>query len=531
MKFIDNEGLVGIYEKDDPPLFLMNGESFVFAKVPEGSRILYPRPPLPGWRAEKLRAMAEKAIDNPVGMEPLRALLKPGMKVTIAVDDVSLSEPVQQPPDCRQVVIELLLERLAEAGIDDVEIVIAVCLHRHMHDWEVKEMLGKKIFNAYWHKKKLYNYDAEDKDGNIVLGYTDHGEIVEMHKRSATSDLLIYVNLNLVALNGGHKSVGVGLVTYRCVRSNHNFEHQFNSRSFNDPPRSRMHETINRIGRYIEKHVKVFHIEMTVNTDTFPHYLGYMQKQELEWSFLEKAMARIAKHSLDLTPLALNRKIFFANKAPYGVTSIQAGEVEEVHKLTLENVYKQQLIEVEGQSDILIIPIPYVMPYSVHSIMNPILVYAMGLGYMFNFYMNKPLVKQGGSIIFLHPMENKFHPVHHPSYIELFEKLKETRDPKIIDQKYADYLATNERYINLYRFHNAYHGFHPVSMWNWGSHGMAHAGQVIIVNPRGKEAAQRIGWEIASNLDEAIEMAKTKQGRSASISVVHSPPIAMWYVK
>jgi len=68
-------------------------------------------------------------------------------------------------------------------------------------------------------------------------------------------------------------------------------------------------------------------------------------------------------------------------------------------------------------------------------------------------------------------------------------------------------------------------------MWNWGSHGMAHAGQVIIVNPRGKEAAQRIGWEIASNLDEAIEMAKTKQGRSASISVVHSPPIAMWYVK
>ena len=531
MRAIDTEGLVRIYEKGDPPLFLMNGESFVFAPVPEGSRVLYARPPLKGWRGAELRAKAEQAIDNPIGMEPLKALLRPGMRVTIAFDDISLSEPILQAPDCRQVVIELLLERLAQAGVDDVELVVAVCLHRHMHSWELKEMLGKKIFNAHWHNKTLYNYDAEDKDGNIVLGYTENNEIVEMHKRSATSDLLIYVNLNLIALNGGHKSVGVGLVTYRCVRSNHNYEHQFNSRSFNDPPRSKMHSAINRIGRYIEKHIKVFHIEMTVNTDTFPHYLGFMQKQELEWSFPEKIMARINKHLLDLTPLSLNRKIFFANKAPYTVTSIQAGEAEAVHQLTLQNIYKQQLIDVDGQSDILIIPIPYVMPYSVNSIMNPILVYAMGLGYMFNFYMNKPLVKQGGTIIFLHPLENKFDQIHHPSYIELFDKLKETRDPRIIDKKYADLLATDERYIHLYRFHNAYHGFHPVSMWNWGSYGMSYVGQIITVNPKSREAAERLGWQAAPNLNEAIEMAKTKQGRSATISVIHSPPIAMWNVK
>ena len=46
-----------------------------------------------------------------------------------------------------------------------------------------------------------------------------------------------------------------------------------------------------------------------------------------------------------------------------------------------------------------------------------------------------------------------------------------------------------------------------------------------------KEAAQRLGWETSPTLEAAIEMAKDKQGRSASVSVIHSPPIAMWDVK
>src|SRR5690606_1478737 len=133
----------------------------------------------------------------------------------------------------------------------------------------------------------------------------------------------------------------------------------------------------------------------------------------------------------------------------YRATGVHAGECEAVHKLTLENVYKQQLIEVDGQADILVLPVPYVMPYSVHSVMNPILVYAMGLGYMFNFYKDKPLVKQGGTLILNHPMENKFDAVHHPSYIELFDKLQETTDPYKVDT-WADYFAEKEEYIEKY---------------------------------------------------------------------------------
>src|SRR4030095_5288598 len=106
---------------------------------------------------------------------------------------------------------------------------------------------------------------------------------------------------------------------------------------------------------------------------------------------------------LDRMPAKARRKIFQAWLAPYGLTSVQAGEVEAVHEVTVENVYRQQLVEVEGQTDILTMGLPYICPYNVNSVMNPILVMCLGLGYFFNMYRGRPLVRGGGGSIMSHP--------------------------------------------------------------------------------------------------------------------------------
>jgi lactate racemase len=124
MQNVDPEGLVKLTEDGDGPLFLANGERFVYARVPPGTRVLYPRPALPGFA--DLRTEIARALDQPLGMDPLRAHLKPGMKVTIAIDDISLSLPKMRAPDVRRVIVEMLLERLAAAGVDDIHLVIAV---------------------------------------------------------------------------------------------------------------------------------------------------------------------------------------------------------------------------------------------------------------------------------------------------------------------------------------------------------------------------------------------------------------------
>ena len=90
-----------------------------------------------------------------------------------------------------------MLELLADHGVDDVEIIIATGIHRRMKANEVRHMVGDQIFDAYW-PERLYNHDAEDTDNLVVIGETDHGEVLELNRRAAESDLVIYVNLNFV---------------------------------------------------------------------------------------------------------------------------------------------------------------------------------------------------------------------------------------------------------------------------------------------------------------------------------------------
>ena len=123
-------------------------------------------------------------------------------------------------PDIRETILDIVLEMLADHGVDDIHIIIATSLHRRMHDWEVRRMVGDKVYNAYW-PDKLYNHDACDPDGMVTLGKTTHGEVVETNKRAADSDLVIYVNINLVPMDGGHKSVGVGLCGYESLKAHH----------------------------------------------------------------------------------------------------------------------------------------------------------------------------------------------------------------------------------------------------------------------------------------------------------------------
>ena len=213
------------------------------------------------------------------------------------------------------------------------------------------------------------------------------------------------------------------------------------------------------------------------------------------------------------------RRIFHGIRSPHALSSVQAGEVEAVHELTTANVWAQQGVEVDGQTDILTMGLPYICPYNVDSIMNPILVACLGLGYFFNLYRGKPLVREGGVVILSHPTPWEFHPGHHPSYIDFFEQvLAETTDPVAMHKQFEESFATDPWYIHLYRTAHAYHGVHPFYMWYWCAHALEHLGRVIIV---GGDPARCGGWgsRRPSTLADALEMARTSSGPPH-----HDPP-------
>src|SRR5688500_14434943 len=181
-------GFVLEVDRSTPPTLFWHGEGFRLERLPVGSRVIYPPEPLSPLRDPDLAI--REALLNPLGdSKPLPELLFPGMRLTICFDDVSLPLPPMRRPDARQQVIEAVLDMAAAAGVDDVQLIAALALHRRMTDAELRHALGDRVFDAFAPTGQLTQHDAEDPDGMLHLGHTEQGEDVEINKRAATSDL------------------------------------------------------------------------------------------------------------------------------------------------------------------------------------------------------------------------------------------------------------------------------------------------------------------------------------------------------
>ena len=198
-------GLVLEVDRSTPPILFHHGEGFRLESLPAGrSRVLYPAEPLnplPDPEGE-----IRNALLNPIDDDPLPSKLFAGMKLTIVFDDISLPLPPMRRPDIRQRIIEQVLDMAAAAGVDDVHIIAALALHRRMTEDELRHAVGDRVYDAFAPNGLLYNMDAEDPDEMVMLGETSKGEEVQMVKRAAESDLIVYVNINMVSMNGGWKS-------------------------------------------------------------------------------------------------------------------------------------------------------------------------------------------------------------------------------------------------------------------------------------------------------------------------------------
>lgn len=507
------------------PRYLFSGDQLVEVDLPVGTRVVYPKPPLKG--LDDVDAAIRYSINHPHGCEPLYAMLKPGMKVTIAVDDISLPLPPMRTPDVRQRMLDIVLDMLADYAVTDIHIIIATCLHRPMTGKEIKRMVGAKHFKRFW-PDRLYNHDAEKPGGMTYLGTTEAGEEVEINTRAVESDLIIYLNLNFVPMDGGHKSVAVGLCGYRSLRPHHNPYAIRNSHSYMDPEASELNHRIVRMGRLVNSKCKVFTIESTVNNRMFDKPLEFLAKNEDDLSLTEERALKALKKTLDVLPQPARQAIFDKVPAPYDVTGIFAGETESVHKHTIKKAYEQYLVPLEGQADILISGVPYISPYNVHAFLNPLLVSVMVQGYLFNLYRGAPVVRKGGTVIAFHPCTDKFDRDQHPAYVEFFHKyLTKTRDAVELHKQFENDFRKNPAYIQLYRTGTAYHPAHPFYMWYWGENGRQHIGRVIIVGADNEYVPKILGYETAPTFQEALRMARETAPENPDITCLHLPPVLM----
>lgn len=502
--------------------FLMQfGESMRIEELPEGTRVVYPgvRKNAPS-SPSAMRAMVEAALDDPVGQPPLREKIRAlvaekgstGAKILFAFDDVSLPLPPMRSPDIRRVIMEECERRVVEEGVDPscVKFVCSIALHRFIRPDEFRHICGDYLYDKYSKLGATSNYNAVDEEHSVVIGRTELDEEVKVCKDFAEADMLIYANCNYVAMDGGYKSYATGLVHYTTLRYNHDSETLKKTRSLMDPARSSLHASIIRIGKVMQKHTDVFHVETVLDDNRFPFYLRWVQILFRRMNWIQKAMARISCFFLRFLPNWLRLWIFWGPlvRGQFGLVQCVAGETEAVHKRTLEANYEDAIVDVDGQADVLILAPTCIGPYTKDTYLNPLLVNTYALGYYYNMYVEGvPLLRQGGAMIVVNPMPYDWTEPTHTAYKAIFEEAVAPLGPTRFEEQ-QERFATDEALNDIYRKGlgpAAVHGFY---MYTWAAHGMEKVGKVFVVGAKDARGPDVLGWERHDSVVSAVRAAK-----------------------
>jgi len=459
------------------------GEGSLTAQLPERTIVLrQTNKPLPAL-ADPAQAVRD-ALEKPIAHDPLSRLVSSKSKVTIAFDDPIAYVPREKPPEFREVAIRVMLEELERLGVDshNVRLVCAVGLHRKWTTRELSTIVGEHTAYRFG-PSKLFNHDAEDRDNLVFMGETNRNQEVEVSRLVTDSDQLIYISHPWSHFNGGWKSVVVGLSSFRSIRHHHRPFPRASGRSSLDPQRSAFPRLLNEMGAVVEKELarrgrRVFLIEGTMN-----------------------------------------------NSSPQELVQVVAGHPPETHLKGLEMLQQQHVVDVKGQSDVVVYGLGNNRdPYSKLSIINPIQVRNLAMSYSYGLFQNVPLVRQGGIVIMCHPCQRQFHPVHTPSYVEMFDRLiPYTKDPFELWELYAEEYAHRPEFVHQYRYGYAFHGAHPLILWGQGIYGLKHVGKVFLAGSTDFETAERLGFEPFASLEEAVAEAENLLGSGCNITYLDMP--------
>lgn len=421
---------------------------------------------------EDLGADVRSALEEPLDSPPLRELVKPGARVTIAFDDPTVGQygPVWSTA------IPIILDELERGGVkrSDIRLVCANALHRKFTHDELAKLLGDDLVREF--ADRLTCHDAEDPDNLVHLGTTANGYHVEVNSAVVDDDLLIYLNCSTVrGFSGGWKSICVGLSTFRSIRAHHNPDDM--SMSFD---RNRMHEMLDEMGALVIRELG-------------PHRIFKLE-------------------TIQANPLQVSAMLGGSVDA----TRAKAVETMRAHQSNRRDLVAEKV-------DVVVYGVADWSPYGAFSSMNPLLtLISTGLGYMGG--VIEAFGKPGCTVILATPCRNQWNRQHHASYPEVWDRvLTATRDPYEARARFEDDFATRPEYIDAYRNNNAFHGVHGI-MAIFPLKRLRHAGRIFVAGAEDPSLPRHVGFEAFDTVEDALAEAKQIHGADATVAAVRYPP-------
>jgi len=192
---------------------LAYGRTGLRVDLPNHAHILEPAqvPALP----DSIGAVRE-ALRTPMGCAPLQEMVMPGDTVAIVFSDVTRPAP-------NHIIIPVLLEELAEAGIDrrSITLINALGMHRVNTPDELRSMLGADVVESF----RIVQHDPEDEGQLTCLAANRRGAPININRHYMQAKVKIltgFVEPHVFAgYSGGGKAVLPGIAGAETVTSNH----------------------------------------------------------------------------------------------------------------------------------------------------------------------------------------------------------------------------------------------------------------------------------------------------------------------
>ena len=203
-------------------------------------------------------------------------------------------------------------------------------------------------------------------------------------------------------MDGGWKSTATGLASLPVARATTTTCRRCSTvAQLHGPPQERAAHA--RTGAWArcsaDSGVKVFQIETTLNNDTFGTVRPDVGAPEARVGVDRQATGPRSsrmKAGLDRMPIeGPPQDLQQRGWRPTASPRCRPARSRPCTRSRPQNVFAQQLVPIEGQTDILTMGLPYICPYNVNSVMNPILVMCLGLGYFFNMYRGQAARARG----------------------------------------------------------------------------------------------------------------------------------------
>ena len=489
---------------------LLSGFDLREAHLPDDARLLLPPIALPG--LVDFAEAVDRALDEPLSGEPLSSLLKAKVRICVVLDDPSWPVPPLSH-DPRREMLAGVLRVFAAHGIraKQVTVLVANGLNRQWRNTELTDLLSIQSTASF----PVRCHDAEALAELSRIGEEPEGPI-ELSRCVVESDLVIYLNVVTQPLYAGLFGLVSGTAGYRTARLL-SAPSLFEQDAAPLVPGSPYHLIHERVGALLSKKTRVFHLAAVLNNELWTPALASL-------FHTEHGLTRPLQ-MWNALPQAVRHRAARLMKGSCRPISVVSGPTGAVAARSLEVFYRQHEVSTDGPADVLIFGLPDQGPYSVRTAQNPVLSAHLALAYVANLCSGKPLLRQGGVIIFANPLTPDFDRKAHLPHEEFYEKvLRSERDPAAIHERFEPYFAGRPEFVANYQRRFSFHGAHPLFSWYQCTPARKRAGKVIAAHgdPR---ACARLGFMPANDVDDALGKARDFLGQpDPSVLVLELPP-------